>query len=177
MSTPRSIGTAPCVPAVVLAIITMLAPLTSTASDATCTASRSKANLDFTVQDVDGKQVRLSQYRGRVILLNFWATWCGPCRVEIPWLIDLYRKHRASGLVVLGVSVDASVPRVKPFARELRINYPVLIGAGRDDLSAAFGPFRGFPTSVIVARDGTICMRHIGIATKEQLEREITALL
>jgi peroxiredoxin len=162
---------------IVLAILIAFAPLSSIASDATCPAPGKKANLNFTIQDMNGKPVRLSQYRGSVVLLNFWATWCGPCRVEIPWLVDLYRQHRARGLVVLGVSVDAEVRRVKPFAQELRINYPVLIGAGRDDVSAAFGPFRGFPTTVIVARDGTICVRHIGIATKAQLEREITALL
>jgi peroxiredoxin len=177
MATPRSARSVPCTFAIVLAILTALAPLTCAASDKTCTGSGRKANLNFTVQDMHGKPVRLSQYRGRVVLLNFWATWCGPCRIEIPWLMDLYRKHRERGLVVLGVSVDAAVPKVKPFAQQLRINYPVLIGAGRDDLNAAFGPFRGFPTSVIVARDGTICVRHIGIATQEQLEREISALL
>jgi peroxiredoxin len=162
---------------IVLAILIAFAPLGSIASDSTCPAPGKKANLNFTLQDMNGKPVRLSQYRGQVVLLNFWATWCGPCRVEIPWLVDLYRQHRARGLVVLGVSVDAEVRRVKPFAQDLRINYPILIGAGRDDVSAAYGPFRGFPTSVIVARDGTICVRHIGIATKAQLEREITALL
>ncbi|MGH8185738.1 MAG: TlpA family protein disulfide reductase [Steroidobacteraceae bacterium] len=177
MSTPRSFRTAPFVLTILLAIVIALAPPVCAASDATCNVPGKKANLNFTLRDVNGKPVRLSQYRGRVVLLNFWATWCGPCRVEIPWLIDLYREHRARGLVVLGVSVDAAVPRVKPFAQELKINYPVLIGAGRDDVSAAFGPFRGFPTSVLVARDGTICVRHIGIATKAQLEREITALL
>jgi peroxiredoxin len=172
MGTPRSVRTA----LFVLAILALMPPAFA-AGEPACNASGRKANLNFTLQDVNGKPVRLSQYRGRVVLLNFWATWCGPCRIEIPWLMDLYRRHRERGLVVLGVSVDAAVPRVKPFAQQLKINYPVLIGAGRDDLSAAFGPFRGFPTSVIVARDGTICVRHIGIATREQLEREITALL
>jgi thiol-disulfide isomerase/thioredoxin len=175
MRAPRSFRTAPLVLTIVLA--SLLVPGAPLAADKTCNVPGKKANLNFTLQDVNGKPVRLSQYRGRVVLVNFWATWCGPCRVEIPWLIDLYREHRARGLVVLGVSVDAEVPRVKPFARELKINYPVLIGAGRDDVSAAFGPFRGFPTSVLVARDGTICVRHVGIATKAQLEREITALL
>lgn len=147
------------------------------AADAVCNVARRKVNLDFTVKDVAGKDVRLSQYKGRVVLLNFWATWCGPCRREIPSLVALYRDYKDRGFVVLGVSVDSEVRLVKPFARVMKMNYPVLIGAGRDEFSDAFGPFIGFPTSVILARDGTVCVRHLGLASRSLLEQQISSLL
>ncbi len=147
------------------------------AADSVCDVTRRKANLNFTVKDIAGKDVRLSQYKGQVVLLNFWATWCKPCRVEIPSLIALYRDYQDQGFVVLGVSVDSELPQIKPFARAMKINYPVLIGAGREDLSDAFGPFIGFPTSVLVARDGRVCVRHVGLASRSELERQIGALL
>jgi Thiol-disulfide isomerase and thioredoxins len=142
-----------------------------------CNVARKKANLNFTVKDIAGKDVRLSQYKGQVVLLNFWATWCVPCRIEIPSLNALYRDYKERGFVVLGVSVDSEVPAIKPFARVMKMNYPVLVGAGREDLSDAFGPFVGFPTSVLVARDGTMCARHVGLVSKAQIEKQIGALL
>jgi thiol-disulfide isomerase/thioredoxin len=147
------------------------------AGDGVCNVARRKVNLNFAVKDVAGKDVRLSQYRGQVILLNFWATWCGPCRREIPALAALYRDYKDRGFVVLGVSVDKEVYLVKPYARAMKMNYPVLIGAGREEFSDAFGPFVGFPTSVMLARDGTMCVRHVGLASRSLLEQQIDALL
>jgi peroxiredoxin len=161
---------------VLAALLAALAPGAQAADDV-CNVSRRKANLDFTVKDVAGKDVRLSQYKGQVILLNFWATWCVPCKHEIPALTALYRDYKERGFVVLGVSVDSEIRAIKPFAREMKMNYPVLIGAGREDLSKAFGPFIGFPTSVLVARDGKVCVRHVGVVSRAQLERQIGALL
>jgi len=109
--------------------------------------------------------------------VNFWATWCVPCRVEIPALTSLYRDYKDRGFVVLGVSVDSEVAAVKPFARVMKMNYPVLIGAGREDLSSAYGPFVGFPTSVLVSRDGAVCVRHVGMLSKSKLEEQVGALL
>ena len=146
-------------------------------ADDVCNVARKKANLNFTVKDIAGKDVRLSQYKGQVVLVNFWATWCVPCRIEIPSLNALYRDYKERGFVVLGVSVDSEVPAIKPFARVMKMNYPVLVGAGREDLSDAFGPFVGFPTSVLVARDGTMCARHVGLVSKAQIEKQIGALL
>lgn len=159
-----------------VALLTAVAPAAHAADDV-CNVTRRKANLNFALKDIAGKDVRLSQYKGQVVLLNFWATWCKPCRVEIPSLIALYRDYQDQGFVVLGVSVDSEVPQIKPFARAMKMNYPVLIGAGREDLSNAFGPFIGFPTSVLVARDGTVCVRHVGIASRSELQRQISALL
>ncbi len=158
------------------ALLTALAP-SAHAADDVCNVARRKANLNFTVKDVAGKNVRLSEYKGQVVLLNFWATWCRPCRTEIPSLVSLYRDYKDRGLVVLGVSVDSQVQLVQPFARVMKMNYPVLIGARHDDLGDAFGPFVGFPTSVLIARDGRTCVRHVGILSRSQLERQIGALL
>jgi thiol-disulfide isomerase/thioredoxin len=157
-------------------LLTAFAPIAHAADDV-CNVARRKANLNFTIKDVAGKDVRLSQYKGQVVLVNFWATWCHPCRTEIPSLVSLYREYKDRGLVVLGVSVDSEVQLVKPFARVMKMNYPVLIGAGHEDLGDAFGPFIGFPTSVLIARDGRTCVRHVGILSRLELERQITALL
>jgi peroxiredoxin len=161
---------------VVVALLATIAP-SAHAADAGCNVTRKKANLNFTVKDIDGKDVRLSQYKGKVVLLNFWATWCKPCRVEIPALTALYRDYKDKGFVVLGVSVDSEVAAVKPFARVMKMNYPVLIGAGHEDLGNAFGPFLGFPTSVLVKRDGAICLEHVGTVSRSQLEERIGKLL
>ena len=162
-----------------LVLATLLAAVSpgSHAADDVCNVARKKANLNFTLKDVAGKDVRLSKYKGQVVLVNFWATWCVPCRVEIPALTSLYRDYKDRGFVVLGISVDSEVSAIKPFARVMKMNYPVLVGAGREDLSSAYGPFVGFPTSVLVARDGAVCVRHVGILSKAKLEEQIGALL
>jgi thiol-disulfide isomerase/thioredoxin len=134
------------------------------------------APLQFTLKDMNGVDVKLSNFKGKVILLNFWATWCGPCRAEIPSLVELQRQY-GKDLVVLGVSVDDPIEKLKPYATEMKMNYPVLVGNGRDDVQEAYGPLWGIPVSVFVARDGTIAKRHSGIASKDQFERQIKALL
>jgi thiol-disulfide isomerase/thioredoxin len=134
------------------------------------------APLDFTLKDMNGVDVRLATFKGKVILLNFWATWCGPCKAEIPGLVELQAQYK-DDLVVLGFSVDDTVEKLQPYVAEYRINYPVLIGNGREDVQDAYGPLWGIPVSVIIGRDGTIAKKHSGIASKEQFEREIKALL
>jgi len=161
---------------IVAALLASIGP-SAHAADDVCNVTRRKVNLNFSVKDINGKDVRLSQYKGQVVLVNFWATWCVPCRIEIPSLNALYRDYKERGFVVLGVSVDSEVPAIKPFASVMKMSYPVLVGAGREDLSDAFGPFVGFPTSVLVARDGTMCVRHVGLVSKAQIEKQIGALL
>lgn len=164
---------------VAAAVVEMSAawPLESRAEEAVCDPAAKIANLDFTLKDMNGKDVTLSGYRGKVILLDFWATWCAPCRVEIPGFVKLYKKYQSRGLIVLGVSVDDPVSTLKPFAAELKMNYPVLVGLDREDLQGAFGPLLGLPTSFIIGRDGRICKQHTGFAPKEQFEWEIKALI
>jgi thiol-disulfide isomerase/thioredoxin len=97
------------------------------------------ARLDFTLKDMNGVDVSLASFKGKVILLNFWATWCGPCRAEIPDLVELQGRY-ADDLVVLGVSVDDTPDKLLPYAAEFKMNYPVLVGNGRDDFQDAYGP-------------------------------------
>jgi thiol-disulfide isomerase/thioredoxin len=134
------------------------------------------ANLGFTLKDMNGVDVALASFKGKVILLNFWATWCAPCRVEIPYLIELQKQY-GDDLVVLGVSVDDTAEKLKPYASEMEINYPLLMAAGRQDFQDAYGPFYGIPVTVFVGRDGLIHRKHSGIASKEQFEHEIKMLL
>ena len=139
-------------------------------------ATGKAARLDFRLKDMNGVDVKLASFKGKVILLNFWATWCGPCKAEIPSLIELQTQY-ADDLVVLGFSVDDTVEKLKPYAAEYKFNYPILVGNGREDVQEAFGPLLGIPVTVIIGRDGRIAKKHTGIATKEQFEREIKALL
>jgi peroxiredoxin len=141
-----------------------------------CEGEGKIANLDFTLKDINGRDVALTDYKGKVILLDFWATWCAPCKIEIPGFVELYKKYKSSGFVVLGVSMDDDPAAVKPFSQKLKMNYPVLFGAGRDDLQNAY-PSPGLPTSFIIDRDGRICAQHTGFASKEQFEREIKPLM
>ena len=146
------------------------------AADGACDADAKPAPLDYTIKDMNGVDVKLASFKGKVILLNFWATWCGPCKAEIPILVELQKQY-ADDLVVLGMSVDDPVEKLKPYAAQYKINYPVLVGLDREDVQEAFGPLWGIPTSFIIGRDGRICKKHMGIAPKAQFEREIKALL
>jgi thiol-disulfide isomerase/thioredoxin len=142
-----------------------------------CSAEARAANLDFVIKDMNGEDVRLNDFEGQVILLDFWATWCAPCRIEIPGFVELYDKYGPQGFVVLGISVDDPVPAIQSFAAELGMDYPVLVGADRDDVKDAYGPPVGYPTSFIIDRQGKICASHTGFAPKETFEHAILALL
>jgi peroxiredoxin len=153
-------------------------PLDVQASNSgSCDPKAKPANLDFVIKDMDGRDVNLADYKGKVIMLNFWATWCGPCKYEIPTFVELQDEYRDRGVVFLGLSVDDPVDKLRPFAAEYKMNYPVLVGEGREDVQDAFGPVWGIPVTFMIGRDGRICKRHMGLATKEQFEREIQALL
>jgi len=137
------------------------------------------APLDFTLKDMNGVDVKLASFKGKPIVLNFWATWCGPCRAEIPSLVELQTAYMEEGkdVVILGISVDDPIEKLKPYASQMKMNYPVLVGNGRDDVQDAFGPLWGIPVTVFIDRDGRIAKKHSGIASKEQFEQEIKALL
>lgn len=142
-----------------------------------CDAGAEPAPLDFTLRDVDGNQVHLAELRGNVILLNFWATWCGPCKIEIPWFVEFQRRYRDDGLVVLGLSVDDTPEQIRPFAAQFQVNYPLLVGLGREDFQEAYGPVWGLPVTFFIDREGVLCRTHLGIATREEFQRDIDALL
>jgi cytochrome c biogenesis protein CcmG/thiol:disulfide interchange protein DsbE len=142
-----------------------------------CPANAKPANLNFTLQDMNGKSVRLSSFRGKVVLLDFWATWCAPCKIEIPWFEEFQNTYGKQGLQVVGVSVDDPADKLQGYARVMKMNYPVLVGLRHDDLQDTYGPMLGLPTSILISRDGKVCDKHMGLTGKNKFEEEIKALL
>ncbi len=153
------------------------------ASGGSCDANAPAAILNFTLKDMNGKPVSLADYKGKVILLNFWATWCPPCKLEIPAFVELEKQYRDKGLVILGVSIDDPIDKLAPFAHEYGVNYPLLVGQDREDIQDAYGPMFGIPVSVLIGRNGKVCGKHMGLvsadreAIRQQFEREIQGLL
>jgi thiol-disulfide isomerase/thioredoxin len=145
---------------------------------ASCMADAKPANWDFKLKDMDGKEVSLSSFKdpNKVVLLNFWATWCGPCKAEIPGFVELQDKYRDK-LTIIGYSVDDTPELAKKYAAEYKMNYPILLGEGREDVQDAYGPIWGIPASFIISKDGKVCRKHMGIAPKAVFEKEIVALM
>lgn len=135
------------------------------------------ANLDFTLKDMDGKEVHLASFRGKPLILNFWATWCGPCKIEIPAFVELVEQYRQQQLTVLGVSVDDAPEDLKKFAADYKMNYPVLVGLGQDALQETYDAVISIPVTWFIRPDGTILRKHRGPATKEWFESQVKALL
>jgi thiol-disulfide isomerase/thioredoxin len=142
-----------------------------------CPASAKPANLNFTLKDVQGKDVELASLKGKVVLLDFWATWCGPCKIEIPWFIEFQNKYGKDGLQVIGVSVDDPQARLAPYVAQMKMNYPVLQGLDHDDIQDAYGPMFGIPVTIVISRDGKLCAKHVGLSSKDRFEAEIKSLL
>jgi peroxiredoxin len=131
---------------------------------------------DFTLKDAAGKTVQLSDYKGKVVLLDFFATWCGPCKIEIPWFIEMERKYKDRGFSVLGVSMDdEGWEVVKPFLQELSVNYRVIIG--NDFTAQAYGGVEALPTTFLIDREGRIAATHVGLAGRKEFEDGIENLL
>jgi thiol-disulfide isomerase/thioredoxin len=144
---------------------------------AACPANAKPANFDFALKDLDNKEVKLSSLKGKVVLLDFWATWCGPCKIEIPWFIEFQKKYGQQGLQVVGVSIDDTVDKLKPYVSQMKMNYLVLQGLDQDAMQDAYGPMFGIPITVLISRDGKICNKHVGLSSKESFEQQIKSLL
>jgi peroxiredoxin len=128
------------------------------------------------LKDTDGKTVRWADFKGKVVILDFWATWCGPCREEIPGFIALQKQYAKQGLVVIGVSVDADGAEVvRPFIQKSGMTYPVVLAD--DPLLQAFGDIEALPTTFIIDRQGRIVKEHVGVTDQAEFEKEIKALL
>lgn len=136
-------------------------------------------------KNLDGQDVPLSEYKGKVVLVNFWATWCEPCQLEIPWLIEIQQKYSAKGFTVLGVDVDdegsnvvsayTAKERFHVNGQQLAINYPVL--RGNDDVADKFGGLLGYPTSFLISRDGKIVKKTQGLIDYEEITKAIESQL
>ena len=172
-----AIAAASAVALLVVPLILHTARLESRSTDSAPASHKSEgtANLDLTFKDMNGAEVRLADYKGKVILLNVWATWCGPCELEIPELVEAYSKYKDKGVVVLGVSLDDPPETLRAYAPKKQMNYPILLM--RDEFDDAYGPILGVPISFFIGRDGTISRRHFGPVTKERIDQEIKALL
>jgi len=142
-----------------------------------CPANAKPANLGFTLKDINNKDVKLASLKGKVVLLDFWATWCGPCKIEIPWFIEFQEKYGKDGLQVVGVSVDDTLDRLKPYAAQMKMNYLVLQGLDQEAMQDAYGPLLGIPVTVLISRDGKMCHKHVGLSKKDAFEKEIKSLL
>jgi thiol-disulfide isomerase/thioredoxin len=143
------------------------------------------ASPGFTLKDLEDHDVSLGQFKGKVVLVNFWATWCGPCRIEIPWLIELQNKYAARGFTVLGVAMDEEgKSAVAPFVQKERfkvggtsqsMNYPIVLG--NDAAADKFGGLLGFPTSVLISKDGRVVKRVDGLVSYDKIDKAIQSQL
>ena len=130
----------------------------------------------WTLTDLSGKVIHSSDLKGKVVVLDFWATWCGPCRLEIPGFIALQKQYGTQGLTVIGASVDeGGAAVVKKFADQMGVNYSV--GVADDSLQAAFGGIVGLPTTFIIDRQGRLVNKHLGLTDQSEFEVELKPLL
>jgi thiol-disulfide isomerase/thioredoxin len=140
---------------------------------------------EVTLKDINDKDITLAQLKGKVVLVNFWATWCEPCRVEIPWLIDMQQKYSAKGFTVLGVAMDeegksvvapwVAKERFDVNGQKLPMSYPIVIGS--DAAAEKFGGLFGYPTSILISRDGKQIKRITGLISYEEISKAIESQL
>jgi peroxiredoxin len=139
-------------------------------------SSDAKAAPDFKLKDSSGATVQLSDYRGKVVLLNFWATWCGPCKMEIPWFVQFEQQYKNKGFAVVGVSMDDDGwNAVKPYIAEKKVNYRVVLGT--DSVASLYGGIDALPTTFVIDREGRIQATHVGLINRDEYQKEIEGLL
>jgi len=138
--------------------------------------TRSTVAPDFSLESLEGKTMRLSDFRGKAVLLNFWATWCGPCKIEMPWFVELQQKYGSQGLQVVGVAMDdASKEDIAKFAKDMGVNYPVLIG--KEAVGDSYGGIPALPETFFIGRDGKVVDKILGLRGKAEIEDAIKKAL
>jgi cytochrome c biogenesis protein CcmG, thiol:disulfide interchange protein DsbE len=130
---------------------------------------------DFSLTDLSGARLSLSQYRGQVVLLDFWATWCDPCKTEIPHFIEMQNRYGRQGFQVIGISMDDEEKPVRDFQQQFKMNYPVAIGSA--ELATQYGGILGLPITFVIDRSGRIVSRHVGATDPSAFDAEIERLL
>jgi Thiol-disulfide isomerase and thioredoxins len=131
---------------------------------------------DFTLETLDGKSVSLSSLRGKAVVVNFWATWCGPCKIETPWLVELQNQYGAQGLQIVGVAMDDSgKDEIARFAKDMGVNYPVLLG--KEAVGDAYGGVPALPESFFISRDGKIVDKIMGLQGRSEIEDAVKKAL
>jgi thiol-disulfide isomerase/thioredoxin len=131
---------------------------------------------DFDLPTLDGKTLKLSDLRGKAVLLNFWATYCGPCKIEMPWFVELQKEYGPQGFQIVGVAVDdASNEEIAKFAKEMGVNYPILIG--NDSVASSYGGVSVLPTTFFVDRDGKLTAREFGLRSRSDFVDDIKKAL
>jgi len=169
---------------VVAAVVAQRSRLAGRKPQAAATSDRAVAP-GVKVKDLEGRDVTLEQFKGKVVLVNFWATWCEPCRIEIPWFVEFQEKYGPRGFTVLGVAMDDEGKSVvEPFVkkeefdldgRKVKINYPILLG--NDALAEQLGGLIGLPTTVVISRDGKVVKRFLGLVSHDLVVEQIEGLL
>ncbi len=139
-------------------------------SNAETTQKRQTAP-DFTLTSLDGQKITLSSFKGKVVILDFWATWCPPCRAEIPGFVEIYNKYKDAGLVIIGIAMD-SENKVRSFVKSNKVTYPVVLGNGQ--LANLYGGIEGIPTTFVIDKNGKIANMHVGYADKNLFIKEFT---
>jgi len=129
----------------------------------------------FSLNDIDGKPLALANHRGKVVLLNFWATWCTPCRAEIPQFVEFQNKYGPQGLQIIGISMDDDATPVRAFYQQFKMNYPVAIGTAT--LADSYGGVLGLPVTFLIGRDGTIAAKYVGATDLAALQKKIEAMV
>jgi peroxiredoxin len=130
---------------------------------------------DFSLQDLDGAPLNLSSYKGKVVLLDFWATWCTPCRDEIPNFVDFQKNYGGQGLQIIGISMDDGPKPVREFYQQFKMNYPVAMGSTQ--LAQSYGGILGLPVTFLIGRDGRIAAKYVGATDMAALEQQMKSQL
>lgn len=137
---------------------------------------KGKVAPDFALTSLDGKTIHLSDYRGKAVLLNFWATWCEPCKIEMPWFVDLQQQYGPQGLQILGVAMDEASPKeISQFAKDMGVNYPIVIG--KDSVGDAYGGVQFLPATFYIGRDGRVIDKAFGLKGRSEIRDDVKKAL